>query len=319
MRIEPLQAPVPAELSGMTFPAYRHLLNLKPVSRHPEQGDERLVAPLGYVAWRGVSPVGLILGELPVDSPESPTTDVRTAYGGRPELLSVFVRADARWKGIAGQLFEAFEVGVRERGFGEIAATYMTGKAGIEGVERILARRGWQAPQSRTLSLRLPLDKLLANPPLPRAAMSELARKLDIFPWSELSRAELESLKQTQRERPWIAPGLVPWKFEHGLDASSLGARYEGNVVGWVLNHRVSETVVRLTCAHMREDLSRWAMLAPVFYASLDRLAETPCQTCTFVTPFSYGTMIEAIQRYWVPIASSVSESRGTRLILSPE
>ncbi len=107
---------------------------------------------------------------------------------------------------------------------------------------------------------------------------------------------------------------LVPWQFDRGgFDPSSVGARYRGRVVGWVITHRASFDTVRFTCSFMRKDLSRRGRILPLYAAALERLRATPCRLCTFVTPYSYTGMVEFIRRRLVPISSFVGETREVR------
>jgi hypothetical protein len=110
IRIVRLQQAAPPALEAMTFPVYRHLLNLRPGARHPEQGDSRPIQPLAFAAYAGEEPAGLVLAELPLG-------DARP-----PEILSVFVAPEFRRRGIASALVAAAEAEVRGRGFAELDA-----------------------------------------------------------------------------------------------------------------------------------------------------------------------------------------------------
>ena len=91
-----------------------------------------------------------------------------------------------------------------------------------------------------------------------------------IFKWSELTGEELAWLKQSQADRRWIHPKLEPWNWDLNFDpASSVGMRKDGEVVGWVINHRLSPGVVTFTTAFMRTDLARRGASFPLYVASL--------------------------------------------------
>lgn len=290
-------------LAAMTFPIYRSLLDLAPASRHPEQGDTRRIQPVAVVARAGGEPVGLALGELPVDS------------GPAPELLSLFVAAEARRTGIGSALVAAFEQEVARRGFGELAAVYTAGKPSIAAVERIFARRGWEEPRPRTLSVRFPPEAALASDLFSERRMRALGAGLELVPWVELGAEERAEIRRSHERAPWITPALAPWRFEAaGFDpVSSIGARYRGEVVGWVINHVVDPRTVRFTCSFMRKDISRRGRIVPLYRASLERLAAAGVPRATFITPVVYPNMIRFIRRWIEPIAEFVGETRGTR------
>src|SRR5204862_7347306 len=84
--------PEVAELLGqMTFPAYRHLLTLAPAPRHVDMADQPVILPAAIAAWVGPKPVGLILAETPIGGARE---------DARPEILSVFLLADSRVRGV---------------------------------------------------------------------------------------------------------------------------------------------------------------------------------------------------------------------------
>ena len=290
-------------LAAMTFPIYRPLLTLAPASRHPEQGDARRIQPVAVVARAGGEPVGLALGELPIDP------------GPAPELLSLFVAAEARGMGMGTALVAALEEEVARRGAGELAAVYTAGKPSIAAVERIFARRGWEEPRPRTLSVRFPPEAALASDLFSERRMRALGAGLDLVPWVELGAEERAEIRRSHEREPWITPALAPWRFEAaGFDpVSSIGARYRGRVVGWVINHLVDPRTVRFTCSFMRKDISRRGRIVPLYHASLRRLAAAGVPRATFITPVVYPNMIRFIRRWIEPIAEFVGETRGTR------
>lgn len=305
--IEPLRAAEAACCGPMTFPAYRHLLSLQPGPRLPNEPEQRHVQPLGALARCGQELVGLGLAELPV----------RTAEGS-PELLSLFVTPRHRGQGVATALVAAIEDDLLARGAALVEATYTTGKPSIPAVERILAKRGWDAPSLRTLSVRFTLQEAVSTPWYGRLHPPKGA---EIFPWAELTAAERAELQESNRRSPWIPNSLQPWRHDAlGFDAvSSLGLRYKGQVVGWMINHRMDESTVRFTCSFMRQDLSRRARILPLYSEAIRRLYEAGCQRGTFVTPTVYPGMIDFIRQHIAPYVTFVGETRGTRKNLVPD
>jgi GNAT superfamily N-acetyltransferase len=302
----------------MTFPVYRPLLALAPAVRHPEQGDAKPIQPIAFVARLKGAPVGLVLGELPL------------SVVGSAEMLSLFVAPDWRNRGIGRTLVARLEEEVARRGQVELIATYTSGKPSIAAVERILWKRGWEAPETRTLSVRFTPQAGLTAAVFEEKRMAALTAGLELFSWADLSPEEKRAIRVSQQRSPWITPALAPWRFEGGdLDlVSSIGARTVGapkdgsgpggEVVGWVLNHHASPGVVRFTCSFLRKDFSRRGRIVPLYRESLRRLAATDCRLCTFVTPVEYDGMIAFIQRWIAPVAEFLAETRGSRKRLVP-
>lgn len=296
-----------ARLQALTFPAYRHMLTLQPAHRHPGLVEQTIVQPIAVAAWNGDQPVGLALAEVPVEHLESP-----------PEILSLFVAASARGQGIATRLVEALEQGVAARGFGRVTTVYMTGKPGSAAVERILSKRGWDPPQTRSVTTRFTLDEAERTPWFGRVQPD--SKDFEIFAWTGLTAVEREELKRSHEASPWIAEGLEPWRHEsYGFEpVSSVGARYRGTVVGWVINHVVDAHTVRFTCSFMRSDLSRRGRILPLYTESLRRLRETPYDTAMFITPMVFKEMVDFVRRRCAPWGSFFGETRGASKILIP-
>ena len=315
--------PTPPGLDEMTFPIYRPLLSLEPASRHPEQGDVRRIRPVAVVARSGDRLAGLALAELPIE-PE--------AGGAPPELLSLFVRPAARCAGVGTALLAALERELARRGAGRVATVYTAGRESTPSVERVLEKRGWDAPKARTLSVRFPRKDALTSDLFDDRRMKALTGRLELFAWSDLGEAERARIRSSHEAKPWITPALVPWRFEAaGFDpVSSIGARLPaagggddglaGEVVGWVINHVVAPGTVRFTCSFLRKDLSRRGRIVPLYHESLRRLAAAGVERATFVTPVIYPNMIRFILRWIAPIAEFVGETRGSakRLGASP-
>jgi GNAT superfamily N-acetyltransferase len=303
LRIEGLSAGVGPDLASMTFPSYRHLLDLRIQTRHPELGEVDLVQPFGLVAWDDDRVVGLALAELPA-SRGGKNTDTAV-------LLSVFVRPEVRRQGIAAALVAAFEAETARRGFHKVGAIYTTGRPGMDWMERVFAERGWQDPQAASTVVHFTPQAALGSKFFTPRSLTHYQHAFEIFPWHEISAEDREVIERSNREHCWIEPALGPFKHElEELDPSSVGARRDGVVVGWVLNHRVSPTTVRHTIGYVRPDLARRAKLLALLHPCWTDLVEQGVTLCTFATPHCYPPMVAFIHRLFAPFASFVGESR---------
>jgi GNAT superfamily N-acetyltransferase len=291
-------------LSSMTFPAYRHLLALAPTRRHPDIPDQRLIQPLAIAAWTGAKAVGLVVAEIPLETPSEGEAT--------PEMLSLFVVSDWRTRGVATALVAALEERVRAAGFGRVSAVWMTGRSSVAAIERILEKRGWEPSQTRTISVRFTPDEAARTPWFQRVKLP--ADRYEIFSWSEIGAAERDEIRRSHEAAPWIAKGLEPWDYDvQEFDAiSSVGLRYEGAVVGWVINHRMSDDCVRFTCSFMRSDLSRRGRILPLYTESIQRLAAAGIKECTLVTPLEYAEMAEFLRRRCATAVHYFGETRGS-------
>jgi GNAT superfamily N-acetyltransferase len=295
-----------AAVAQMTFPAYRHFLSLEPAARHAEDGDRRIVQPMATLARVDGRPVGLALAELP------------TADQAPPELLSLYVTSTFRNRGVATALLAQLEDELARRRFSRIEAVYTTGTPTVASLERVLAKRGWESPRGRAVTLRFTPDQAAAMPWYGRVELSE--SDYQIFPWRELAREERRRLVQSHVDRPWVPTLLEFWRHDrHGFDElSSLGLRFRGEVVGWMINHRLAPDLVRFTCGFVRADLMARGRLLPLLTASIDRLRGSACKTCSLVTPLCFPAMVDFLRRRCAPWATAFLETRGSAKHLVP-
>jgi GNAT superfamily N-acetyltransferase len=301
-----LESPLAREWEAMTFPVYRHLLSLAIQPRHPEQGDTNVIQPLAIGARRAGAPVAFLLAECPV------------AAGGVPELLSIYTKPELRNQGLATTLVAKLEAMLSARGYAEVAVVYMLGKPSIPALERVLEKRSWSPPATRTVTLRFTPEQALETAWFGRLRLRPPA--YEIFPWVELTDEERAELKRSQAESPWIAPGLEPWRHDRaGFDSvSSVGLRYQGKVVGWVINHEIEPGLVRFTCSFMRRDLARHGRIMPLYTEAIERLRAAGCRECMFITPLGYEEMVNFVKRRCAPWATSFAETRGSGKTLAP-
>jgi GNAT superfamily N-acetyltransferase len=285
----------------MTFPAYRHLLAMKPAPRLPSEPEQRLVQPLALAARTPEGPVALVIAELPMHRESGP-----------PELLSLFVAPGHRGKGIGTALVEEMEQALEVRHADSVDAVYTTGKPSIAAVERIFEKRAWDPPTLRSLLVKFTIPEALSTPWYGR--MGLLPGGAEIFSWSDLTPAERARLHETNARAPWIPMSLQPWRHDSlGFDpVSSVGLRYRGDVVGWVINHQIDPRTVRFTCSFMRKDLAGRARILPLYSESLRRLSEAGCEFGTLITPTVYPGMVEFVRRHCAPYVSFTGETRGT-------
>jgi GNAT superfamily N-acetyltransferase len=289
--------PLGEEWAVMTFPAYRARLGVLG-SVNPETGGR----PVARCATDDGRPVGLAIAEI--------------APGERAaaELLSLFVVADHRGQGVATKLIEGLEDDLRRYGASSLDAVYMTGKPAIPAVERIFQKRGFPPPEQRKIVVRFTPEEAATTEWYGKARLPPGA---EVFSWADLTPGELEDLKRTHEETPWIDPDLEPWRMSDRFDpVSSVGMRKDGRVVGWVINHPIGPNLLCFTTSFMRRDLARRGAIFSLYVASLERLMGTGV-TCTFVTSSQFASMVRFVLRRCAPYISYCGETRGVSKALA--
>lgn len=282
----------------LTFPAYRHLLSLKPAPPHRGEEDLGEIHPIAIGAELDSKPVGLALGGAP------------SGGSGAAEVLSVFVRPAQRRRGVGEELMERLEEALRRAGAQRARTVYMTGKPGTAIFEHLIQQRGWSEPVPRMITLKATMEQAVRMPWYRRYRPRN---GLEIISWKDVGDTEYRSLRRSQEEDPWIPEDLVPWNFDRrGFEEiSSVGARMGGGIVGWVVNHCINPETIRFTCSYIRSDLARRGRIVALYSEAIRRLSETGVRRCVFTTPMHFPDMVTFVQRRIAPWATALEETRG--------
>ncbi len=294
-----------AVLAELTFPAYRHLLDLEPQPRHlgAMHGSGPVIEPLAVAAVANGAPVGLAVAELPTDD------------GLVAELLSVFVRPEVRRQGIGTGLVAELCREIAENGHEVVNAVYMTGRPEIIGLEKIFWKLGWGPPDTRMTVLRLTaadLDRLSWM------HWTRLPKNYRIVPLAEIEREALDELRASDREERWIPADLRPWDhLGEGYEPStSMILEVDGRTTGWVVTHRLSDRMLRYTSSYVHPGLWRRCALLRLWRASFLAMLEAGFEVATLTTHARHPQMVAFIRKHVAPVVSFVAETRGTRKIL---
>jgi GNAT superfamily N-acetyltransferase len=274
---------------AMTFPSFRHALSCL----GDTEGDTRFVARRAHCDEQ---PAGLALAQVLAND--------RTAA----ELMSLYVVSDFRDRGLATELLTGLEQDLVSQGISRLSGTYMTGRPSLPALERVLSKCGFSSPVARKVAVRFTPEEPSRAPWYQKA---QLPPNSEIFPWAELPAEEGEALRRSQAERGWIPTDLEPWRCDQNFDrVSSVGLRKSGEIVGWVINHRMTPDLVSFTISFMRPDLARRGAIFGLYVASLKRLQGTGV-TCTYVTDATFESMVRFTLRRVAPFVSFCGETRG--------
>ena len=290
--IAPVTTPLDDAWTAMTFPSYRQALTLAGTT-HTDSEGSRMIA---CAAVEDREPAGLALAQLPKD-PSQPA-----------EILSLFVRPDVRGRGVATGLIAGLEQAAQDAGRDEIMGVYMTGKPSIPVIEHIFAKRGFTPPELRKAAVRITPEQAVSCPWWGRGRLPEGG---EMFMWKDLTAAERAHMIKTNSETPWIDPLLEPWICDARADPlSSVGLRVNGDVLGWVINHRAPPNFVVFTTAFVRKDFQRIGALFKLLVHSIVNI-QNQGLCITFVTSSMYPRMLPFTLTRIGPYGDFCGETRG--------
>jgi GNAT superfamily N-acetyltransferase len=179
-------------------------------------------------------PVGLALASL---YPEARFARVR----------SVFAHADFRGKGLGTALLSRLEAELVREGYDHFSTEYGIGKPSTKAFERMLATLGWEAPSPHSLYCQVVGADVPRLMNAPWMTQRRLPPEFSLFPWGELTGAEKERMQARHAAEPIWEVGLDPFS-EGGPpyeSFNSLGLRYQGDVVGWIITERAAPGIIR--------------------------------------------------------------------------
>jgi len=161
----------------------------------------------------------------------------------RAKLRSIVVDPGFRGCGVAQGLLAFVEEHLRGRGTRHIEAVYETGLAPDTVLSHILKKAGWMRASAATQILHIS-GRIVQAPwmrtPLPAGC--------EVFAWSQLTALEAADLAA----QPWYPQPLGPFPDEAPDPLCSVGIRHDGQVVGWMLTHRVRPGLMRYSRLFVR-------------------------------------------------------------------
>ena len=223
------------------------------------------------------------------------------------------MKPDHRQQGLGKQLLAQMEQVLSNHGCQQVYMIYSSDIA-TPALEHILKQDNWLPSRLYSLVCSIkPQDFKKASwmyRPLPASFTT--------FPWLELTPQQRQEIQQQQQEGLKYPPELDPFREEDRIEPiNSLGLCYQGQVVGWMITHRIAPDTIRYSALFVREDLPKIRCALPLLIAAIKRQKEIPgVTTATFVV-MAYNTpMIRFLQRHLAPSLTSIHQAwMATKLL----
>jgi hypothetical protein len=238
-------------------------------------------------------------------------------------MASLFVTRPNRGQGLGRVLLAAAEEELARRGARQVRLEYHTDMPAHPALERLLRGRGWAEP--RAVMLRCRGDSRVLEAPFfqpPQfARLQGLLRGVKVFPWDALTPDERAGLLAQQgAPGSWVPAPLSPFQEDPHYERSvCLGLRFCGEVVGWLITHRLTPTVARYTWGYVRPDVARrGAFLLLVREAAVRHLRALPSGfQVLWTVPLWAGEMARFVRVRLAPWLCSMAEVRETYQVFS--
>ena len=274
---------------AFTFPKFRPRLEVL------KSGD----STVAIAASDSNQPIGLALAEI---------------QGKSAEILSIFVEPNHRSQGIGTALLSRMEDELLMRGCTIAKLVYTTGQPTTPAFERLLEKSNWSQPQLRMLVCKTSNKSILEASWMQRTT---LPASYTIFPWVEITQQERIALQKEQEVSAWIPQTLIPFQHEKDLEpATSLGLRYKGQVVGWIITHRLAPDTIRYTCGFVRPDLQKMGRYISLIANAIKLQVKANIPTGIWTVPIEHPAMINFVKKRLHPYISSLKETKGSFKLL---
>ncbi len=243
-------------------------------------------------------PVGLVLAET--------LTDQKSA-----EILSLFVVPEHRGRGLGKTLLTYIEEKLCQRGCSQANFVYISNTT-TSSLEQILKQCNWSTPKPRMLVCSSPIINFKDAPWL--KLHNALPSGYTIFPWVELTKEERKLIQKQQVSFPWYPEILCPFEEEESIEPSnSLGLRYQNQVVGWMITHRVATDTVRYTKLFVRKEFQHLGRAIPLLAKAIKLHLERKDNTKSmFTVAVDNALMVKFTYRRLAPYLTSIRQSWGS-------
>ncbi|MEM9667259.1 MAG: GNAT family N-acetyltransferase, partial [Bacteroidota bacterium] len=231
-------------------------------------------------------------------------------------LLSCWVRPDRRRQGLGTALLLRLEALLAERGCTTLEAPYRSNWASTAAFEGLMQSLGWAPPRcAQVLCVNHDLPRLLQTRWLQRAALPD---GVEVFPWADLTAAEAEVITRTQDAEAWFDSVLTPFQLEHLLEpTTSFGLRQSGQVIGWIVRHRLRPDRLQCTTFAVRRGAPYGCGLALLRH-SIAAQVDLGIRDASYMVDANNRKMLAFMRRRLAPYGMTEAENRIGQKKLAP-
>ncbi len=281
-----------APYDAFTFPSLQ-----KRWQTHPQRGEL-----IGVSATIDNQMVGMVIAEI-ISKTQNPP---------HASILSCYVVPNYRDRGIGTNLMSHLEKQLIKFQCQRVEISYKSSETTERALEPLLKKVGWLPPEPAFVLAQTTTQKIALAPWLHKYF---LPATFEIFPWGELTAAE----KQLLLTRPDYPSALTPFSEETRIEfLNSLGLRHKGEVIGWMLTHRVAPDTIRYSSLFVREPYQKLGRAIPLLSESIKRQINSEIEKCIFSVAAENQLMLRFLERHLRPYLTGIGFSRRAVKLLQP-
>ncbi|ABW67559.1 TIGR03032 family protein [Desulfosudis oleivorans] len=282
------------KISGITFPNVQKRWQVKPAG---------LPLVLVTASLKG-SPVAAAVAEI-------------RKNGEHAEILSLYVAPEFRKQGIGARLVSLMESALAHKKCRSIEINFRTDWEGCAPVEKIIAQQGWLPPKTPRILCKSSIDRITGAPWMKHTTLPD---GLGLFPWSELTDADRNYIRNRQEKENWFPPVLTPFQEEASLEhANSVGLRRNGQVAGWMITHRTTADTIQYTSLFVEPDLRSKRAVFPLIVEAVTRQIQAGVPNGIWMIDTQNTAMRKFTERHLKKYLVSMTELRHSVRLLRAE
>ena len=219
------------------------------------------------------------------------------------EMISLLVLPPYRRRAIGTRLVYHLAQELVQQDCRQLQVNYQATTLTTLALEPLLHKLGWRSPQLTFLLAETTAAKIAQAPWLDRRP---LPASFSLVPWSDLTVADRQALQHLNAPQ-----SLSPFNQDPQIETlNSLGLRHRGNVVGWLLTHRVAPDTIRYSTLYVAEPFQSLGRGVSLIAEGIHRQIVSSVPYCRGAVAVDNPKMLRFVDRRLRPYLSWIGESR---------
>lgn len=247
------------------------------------------------LAKQGEEVIGLIIAE-------------NNAASQIAQVVSWYVLPAYRRQNIGSSLLIRLESLLRTSCATKLRLCFRSSWPNTPALEKIFHTQGWSQPKTWMLLCRGNME-LIAKANWVKRVL--LPKPYEIFAWSELTKSDRANILERQQKEAWFPPELTPFQEEERIEhLNSVGLRLCGEVVGWMITHRINEDTIQYTTLFVRKDLQPLGRGLALLVTAIQKQMNSPVFKGQCQVEIHSRAMLRYVKKRLMPYLSSSEEIR---------
>lgn len=240
--------------------------------------------------------VGMAIAEILPESQNQPSLSA--------SIISCYVAPNHRHQSIGTTLIGNLEKELKKVGCQRVEISYKSSELTALALEPLLKNKGWLPPETTFLLAQTTTQKIAEAPWLHKYPLPD---SFTVFPWSEITAHERQAILQ-QGEYP---NPLNPFSDESRIEPlNSLGLCHNGEVIGWMITHRVAPNTIRYSSLFVRKKYQKLGRGISLLAASIKLQIDSEIENGTFSVAADNEPMLSFLNRHLRPYLTGIGSSR---------